>query len=81
MYETNGRTKTPPPIPVKGTDKARPQSVRATNLKATPESADFVDLEDDEEDNDLNLLLVYKGPVSKRASAITRQLTQKRLRD
>ena len=81
MYETNGRTKTPPPAPVKGIDKARPQSVRATDLKATPESADFVDLEDDEEDDDLDLPPVYKGPVSKRASTTTRQLTQKRLRD
>ena len=46
--------------------------MRATNLKATPESVNFVDLEDNEEDNDLDLLLVYKGLVSKRASIITR---------
>ncbi|KAN0112502.1 hypothetical protein V8E51_005453 [Hyaloscypha variabilis] len=45
------------------------------------DSTDFVDLEDDDEDEDLDLLLVYKGPVGKRASATTRQLTQKRLRD
>ena len=51
--------------------------MRATNLKATPESADFVDLEDDEEDDDLDLPPVYKGLVGKRAFVITRQLIQK----
>ena len=46
--------------------------MRATNLKATPESANFINLEDNKEDNNLNLLLVYKGLVSKRTSIITR---------
>jgi len=83
VYETYERIKTPPPALVKGPDKARSQTVRVTNLDATPDSTNFVDLEDDNNNNDddLNLPLVYKGPVGKRASATTRQLTQKRLRN
>ena len=56
--------------------------MRVTNLNTTPDSTNFVDLEDDNNNNDdLNLLLVYKGLVGKRASITIRQLTQKRLRD
>ena len=66
--------KTPPLILVKGINKVYLQSIRATNLKATLESTNFINLEDNKEDNNLDLLLVYKGLVSKRASIITRQL-------
>jgi len=44
------------------------------NLDTTLDSIDFINLEDDDKDKDLDLLLVYKGLVSKRASVTIRQL-------
>ena len=46
--------------------------MRVTNLDTTLDSINFVDLEDNNKDKDLDLLLVYKGLVGKRASATIR---------
>ena len=46
--------------------------MRVINLNTTLDSTNFVDLEDNNKDKDLNLLLVYKGLVGKRASITIR---------
>jgi hypothetical protein len=44
--------------------------VKVINLNTTLDFTNFVDLKDDNKDNYLNLLLVYKGLVNKRAFII-----------
>ena len=80
VYKTHDRLVTPPPVPAKATEKARPQTARVIDLDETPNSVDFVDLEGSGDD-DLDLPPIYRGPTGQRASATSRQLNQKRSRD
>jgi hypothetical protein len=85
IYTSFDRLITPPPQQTtvsRGKSKARPDTVRRTNLEATPEYASGGDEDEDEDDdgdsNDLDLPPVYgRG----RSSATTRQLKEKRSRD
>jgi hypothetical protein len=84
IYISYDRLVTPPlqTVPSKGKSKARPDTVRYTNLDATPENTSEAEADEGEEDdddgdsNDLDLLPVYG-----RASATARQLKEKRARN
>ena len=74
----NDQSVTPLPALEKGSTKARPETSRVTNLNSTPDSVEIVNLEGDSSPDDLNASIIYKGPINKRSSAISRQLTTKR---